>query len=78
MGNWSPYLLSQPVKGHNIHTPFYSIGRSDEVELSPIVQKAGGQLIINQCLAPIFGAYERRESIWVQVWCPPYSAGGLS
>ena len=78
MRDLSPNLLSQPVQGHNVHTPFYGIGRSNEVELSSIIQKAGSQLIVNQGLTPISGAYEPRKSIWVQVGYPLYLAGGSS
>ena len=78
MRELSPNLLSQPVQGHNVHTPFNGIGRSNEVELSSIIQKAGSQLIINQGLAPMPGAYEPRKRSWVQVGYPLYSAGGPS
>ena len=78
MKDLSTNFLGQPIQGHNVHAPLYGIGRCDEIELSTIVQKAGGQLIINQSLAPVLGTNEPRKSIWVQVGYPLCSVGGPS
>ena len=64
----SPGLLRQIVQGHNVHFLLLSIGRSNEIESSSIVQETGSQLIINKCLTQILRAYEPAKSIRVQIW----------
>ena len=71
----SPNLLPQIVQGHNVHSSFLGTDRSNEIELSSIVQETGGQLIINKCLTQILGAYEPVKSIWVQIWGPLHFGG---
>ena len=71
----SPDLLQQIVQGHNVHSSPLGIGRSDEIELSPIVQETGSQLIINKCLTQILRAYEPVENIHVQIRGPLHLGG---
>ena len=45
-----------------------SVGSGYEVELSPIVQKAVGQLPINQSLTQIFGTDKPTVGVRIEIW----------
>ena len=52
-----------------------SVGSGDEVELSSIVQKTGGQLPINKSLAQNFGTDKPTVGVGIEIRCALHFGG---